>query len=172
MDKQMVETRNIYSDLSGQTTANNMGIKGLRDGLAEMETSTMQLINSFKKEQKTAGLKMIEQNSNMKSSLTSAIADVKETLKQHTKETADTLQNVEDEAITMSNSLIDLNEELTKLATRENMWEQMETKLQQHIKTISDQCSDLEETVSSSKPTVMSIKLQRTQAERAKRARP
>ena len=161
VDKQFVEMRNNFSDLSGQTTSNNMGIKGLKMSLEKMEVGTATLIESFKKEQKAASLKLIEQSTQVKVNLTSAIADVKETLKNHMKETGDTLQNVEDESITMQNSIVDLNEELNKLATRENMWEQMEVKLQNHIKTISDQCSELEESVSSSKPTVMSQGMQR-----------
>ena len=61
----------------------------------------------------------------------------------------------------MQNSIVDLNEELVKLATRDEMWDVIETKLNNHVKSISDRCGELEESVSSSKPTVMGVGLQR-----------
>jgi hypothetical protein len=41
------------------------------------------------------------------------------------------------------------------------MWDVMESKLQNHVLTLSKECTKLEETVSSSKPTLLSEELQR-----------
>ena len=62
-------------------------------------------------------------------SLGSSIADVEEKLTQTSNKLEDEVQNFNDETFAVQGAIADLNEELTKLATRSNMWDVIQKKV-------------------------------------------
>jgi len=76
------QIRNNVSSVTSVSTSNKLGVKGCRESMSKMESSIVSLLNGSKKEQKDALLKNTEQTLQVKLNLTSAIADVKEGLKQ------------------------------------------------------------------------------------------
>jgi len=68
---------------------------------------------------------------------------------------------MDDANITTQGMIADLEEAHKKLATRDKMWDQIEAKLSHHVMTLGKECTNLEETVSSSKPTNLGPELQR-----------
>jgi chromosome segregation ATPase len=161
MSAQHTEVTNRVDEVKTNEISNKLGIKTMKE---DIETLTKLMKTNFKgvkQDLKDETKKLFEQNTNTKMSLGSTIADVEEKLNQTSNKLEDEVQNFNDETFALQGSVADLNEELTKLATRSNMWDIIQKKLEHHVKSLGKECTALEEGASSSKPTTLSLALQR-----------
>lgn len=161
MSAQHTDVTNRVEELKTNEIANKLGIKTMKDNIEQLTKFMRGNIVEVKKEIKDETKKLFEQNTNTKMSLGSSIADVEEKLSQTINKLDDEVQNFNDETFAVQGSIADLNEELTKLATKSNMWDAIEKKLEHHVRTLGKECTTLEEGASSSKPTTLSLPLQR-----------
>ena len=161
LDGKHTEITNRVDELKAGEVANKLGIKTIKEDVENLMKMFNGTLEGVKKESRDNNVKLIEQNMQTKLSLGSSIADLEEKLNVTNKQLDDEVQNFSDENFSMQGAIADLSDDLTKLATRSNMWDAIAKKLDHHVKTLGQECANLEESASSSKPTLLSIDLQR-----------
>ena len=150
-----------FEDMSDVTNRNKAGLMAMDDSIHDLKALIASSVENLKKETKEANTKVLEQSDKTKSFLTSSIADVVESAKYQQTSMEDELQNINDENVSMQSAIADVTDDINKLATREEMWDVIETKLTHHVKTLSKECTILEEAVQSNKPQNLPPHLQR-----------
>ncbi len=161
MNTKNTEFTNRIEEMTSIQHSTKIGVKALQDNINDITKKLHQSIEGLKKENKDNTVKAIETTEKVKLNLSSAIADLDERLQKQAQSLEDEVQNFSDENIAIQGTIADLNDDLNKLATKAELWDIIEAKLDHHVKTLGKECTELEESVSSSTPTVLSMHLQR-----------
>ncbi|GMH55713.1 hypothetical protein TrST_g11605 [Triparma strigata] len=161
MNTANVEITNRIDEVSTNAAAAKVGVRELKESVEQLTKLMNASFATAKKEQEDSTAKIAEQAASTKSGLNSAIAELHDQLKVTNTTVTDQAQDFEDSNFALQGAIADLNDDLNKLATKSELWDVIQAKLDHHVKTLGKECTQLEESVSSSKPTVLPMNLQR-----------
>ncbi|GMH78339.1 hypothetical protein TL16_g07764 [Triparma laevis f. inornata] len=161
MNSANTETTKRIEEVSTNAFAAKVSIKELKDNQEQLTKLMNTNMAAMKKEQEDSTVKITGEAAKSKDGLNSAISELHDQLKVTNTSVIDQAQDFEDSNFALQGAIADLNDDLNKIATKDKLWDVIQAKLHHHIKTLGTECTQLEESVSSSKPTVLPMQLQR-----------